>query len=431
MGKIFKNKEGSKKVASKEVGAVKQAVGPPTPEMLIQQAINQKVPIETMEKLMGMRRELRAEKAEEAFRRDLALFQGACPIIKKNKVVMNKGGKTERYRYAPLDDIVEQVSQFLSQYGFSYTIQTVNEPDTKTILSVLTAHHVEGHSRDTDFRVPIGSSEYMTEQQAYASASTFSKRYCFINGFGIMTGDADDDGSTVVSAPEATREDQKTPPPEPPTKSKEYLKLEKQILRTVGNKHFAGEIDLHGVPVDLKVVKSQAEEYLPKKIHSMKTIQDTAVKVAEMLEISLAMAKEPPKKDEVVIEKPEVVEEKKDAPPVKSTEYLEIEARIIKDILHPEFIGKVLFTDDDGKTHEPDLGQYKKKIPGVLARNFFTMEELEKKADMVARLLLAATTKHEKVEGSPFHEPVEGGQGSFDGFDENKKGEAEGNLQGE
>lgn len=173
----------------------------PTPEMLIAQAIDSKVPVETMEKLLALMTRVKAERAKEAFFRDLAGFQDECPVINKTKIVRNKESKGGgvRYRYAPLDDIVKQVSPYLKKYGFSYTIQTVFEKDPPAIISILSVHHIGGHSRDSEFRVPIGSSEYMTEQQAHASASTFSKRYVFCNGFGILTGDEDNDAQDFTT----------------------------------------------------------------------------------------------------------------------------------------------------------------------------------------------------------------------------------------
>ena len=177
----------------------------PTPEMLISQAIDQNVPIEHMEKLMAMRRELKDEQAREAFFRDLAQLQAECPVIKKMKPVKNKdtygkGGEvipgTLRYRFAPLDNIVEQVKEALQKFGFSYTIQTINEKDPDGQRSVCTVHHVEGHSRESEFWAPVDHDAYMSNQQKWASASTYGKRYAFCNAFGILTGDEDNDAQS-------------------------------------------------------------------------------------------------------------------------------------------------------------------------------------------------------------------------------------------
>jgi len=277
MAEITKEKEKEVKdlvLKQKEPPAIHEN---PTPEMLISQAIDRNVPIETMEKLMAMRKELKAEQAKEAFYRDLAQFQAECPVIKKNKAVMNKPSKGGgvRYHYAPLDDIVDQVKPYLQKFGFSYTIQTVFEKDPPAIISVLSVHHIEGHSRDSEFRVPIGSIEYMTEQQAHASASTFSKRYVFQNGFGILTGDEDNDAQSCegnTNGPQST-------PSSKPTSQQEYNKLEQEIIVLCDTKAITPE------------AKKKALDYINAKhpdgrklIHGIKNLEQLKQHIIELPE---------------------------------------------------------------------------------------------------------------------------------------------------
>lgn len=161
-------------------------------QALIAQAIEKNTPIETMEKLLAMRRELKAEMARDAFFKNLALFQAECPVIEKKKPVYDKQGKL-RYKYAPLADIVKQVSPFLLKYGFSYTIKT--KQDGNSVTSVCVAHHELGHQEETEFKVPVDASAYMNVAQKFASALTYSERYAFCGTFGIMTATEDDDAN--------------------------------------------------------------------------------------------------------------------------------------------------------------------------------------------------------------------------------------------
>ena len=80
-------------------------------EALIAKAIDKKVPVETMERLLMMRRELKAEWAKAEFDKALAAFQAECPIIKKTKSVKTDTGDIA-YQYAPLESIVEQVKEY-------------------------------------------------------------------------------------------------------------------------------------------------------------------------------------------------------------------------------------------------------------------------------------------------------------------------------
>lgn len=164
------------------------------PEALIQQAINNGIEPETMQSLLDMRKELRDEKARDAFRQAMTDFQRECPVIEKKKKVMGKNNRKVRYRYAPLDSIINQVGNLLGDHGFSYHIDTdVADGYVKATCEV---HHEAGHSETSDFTVPIDEDAYMNAQQKFASALTYAKRYAFCNAFGILTGEEDDDANS-------------------------------------------------------------------------------------------------------------------------------------------------------------------------------------------------------------------------------------------
>lgn len=159
---------------------------------LIMAAIDKSVPVDVLERLLAMREKIQKEQAEIEFREAISHFQSECPIIPKRKEVYDKNGKL-RYRYAPIEDIVKAVQPYLAKNGLSYDIDT--EPVEHGIMVVLTVSHVAGHQKVTKFSAPIQSDAYMSDPQKWASASTFAKRYAFCNGFGILTGDEDNDAT--------------------------------------------------------------------------------------------------------------------------------------------------------------------------------------------------------------------------------------------
>lgn len=169
-------------------------------ETLIAQAIEKGTPIETMEKLLAMRKELREEYAKSQFDKAMAAFQSECPVIGKNKKVLNKDGKSTRYHYAPLDVITKEVQPLFEKHGLSYMFEVKNEADAVEVMCV--GNHVDGFSKSSSFRAPIDPQSFMNMPQKYASALTFAKRYSFCNVFGIMTGDEDDDTQAVTEADE-------------------------------------------------------------------------------------------------------------------------------------------------------------------------------------------------------------------------------------
>ncbi len=175
---------------------------PLSAESLIAKAIEHQVPIETMERLLAMRKELKAEQAREAFYRALSGFQAACPVIPKTKTaeVLSRSGGSYRYSYAPLDGIVKVIAPLLQQYGLSFTVQTRLEQEPLSQVAVCTVHHVDGHSESSEFRAPIDQGARMNEMQKAASAQTYAKRYALCNALGILTGDEDDDAQALNAA---------------------------------------------------------------------------------------------------------------------------------------------------------------------------------------------------------------------------------------
>jgi hypothetical protein len=165
------------------------------PETLILTALEKGVPVETMERLLAMRDKLVAEQARNAFFRDLAEFQMQCPVIVKDKDVLNKDGRTVRYRYAPLDSIVRQIRGTLAEFGFSYQFTTSAENDSVSVTCH--ARHRDGHTETTTFVSKIDPQAFMNLAQKFGSALTFGKRYAFLAAFGIMTGDEDDDSQST------------------------------------------------------------------------------------------------------------------------------------------------------------------------------------------------------------------------------------------
>ena len=160
------------------------------PESLIALAIREKLPVENLERLMKMRSEFRAEQARELYFKALAQFQRECPPVPKSKKVLNKD-KTVRYKYAPLDVIVDTAKDALANNGFSYRFETDPQPNDLIITCILT--HEAGHFELTKMKVPIDTESYMNSPQKQGSAITFGKRYTFVNATGILTADEDDD----------------------------------------------------------------------------------------------------------------------------------------------------------------------------------------------------------------------------------------------
>jgi hypothetical protein len=165
----------------------------PSIETIIQNAVSANVPIETIERLMTMRRELKAEAAKEAFIRDMSTLQSKLPIIRKLK-------QGHVAAYAPLEDEVKMVGPIISKYGFSYRWNTSQQDKQITVTCVAT--HELGHSEETSMTSEIeevvtgnaSGKSTKSSPQRIASTITFLKRYTLNNMFGIQVAGDDLDG---------------------------------------------------------------------------------------------------------------------------------------------------------------------------------------------------------------------------------------------
>ena len=165
---------------------------------LIDAAIRQGSAMEVIKELRVMRSEDLARQAKSNFDAAMASFQSECPVIVKSKAVMNKDGRSVRYHYAPLDSILAQVRPYLDKHSFIFQFTTCT---TGTRVKVTCKVECAGHSETSEFESPIDPQAFMNEQQKFAAALTYAKRYAFCNAFGILTADEDVDGETKKPKP--------------------------------------------------------------------------------------------------------------------------------------------------------------------------------------------------------------------------------------
>ncbi len=162
-----------------------------SPESLIALALQHNASVDNLERILQMQREIKAERAREAFHKALATFQANCPIITKSSTA---GSGNYSYKYASLDHIVSQTRDLISQNGFSYTFDT-KKTDT-ALITYCHVKHIEGHSETSQFEIAIDTGAKMNISQKDGAASSYGKRYAFCNAFGILTGEEDTDAQT-------------------------------------------------------------------------------------------------------------------------------------------------------------------------------------------------------------------------------------------
>jgi hypothetical protein len=151
---------------------------------LLAQAVQNNVNVEILERLLVIRRELRAEAAKEAFDDAMRAFQGECQPIIKRTVVPTKSGATA-YKYAPFEELDMHTKALRAKHGFSFSIET--ETLDKHVRATCIVRHIGGHEYiPKPYGVPLSiGTAVMSNTQIVAAALSFATRYAFKNAFGL------------------------------------------------------------------------------------------------------------------------------------------------------------------------------------------------------------------------------------------------------
>lgn len=171
-------------------------------ENMIMQAIKEGTPVETLERVLAMRKELKAEYAKEQYDIAMSGFQSECPIIKRVK----EGSKTKSgqlaFKYAPLEVIIKAVQPMMQKYNLSYNFKPMKNEAGKITDVRCYATHINGYSDFSEMPVTEGGgTSLMSGSQISAASITFSKRYAFCNIFGIVTEEEDNENELPKDAP--------------------------------------------------------------------------------------------------------------------------------------------------------------------------------------------------------------------------------------
>lgn len=195
------------------------------PGQLILAGIKGKADVETMRGLFELAKEMKAIQAKEEYYKALAKFQFECPIIINEtdvidtekdgqggrKIKMQNGKPVKRYSYSKINNIIKQIKPFAYNNGFSFMfIHCLEKMETELIENgeiikyiqdrlkvTIRINHIAGHCEESSFSSPIDKKAFMSDPQKEGSAYSFCARYALKGGFGIITGDHDDDANSL------------------------------------------------------------------------------------------------------------------------------------------------------------------------------------------------------------------------------------------
>jgi hypothetical protein len=195
-------------IQTREPQIVERLTPKPSMEEVLIQAVQQGASIETIERIGAMIERANAIAAEREFNVALSKFQESMPVIKKKKKVKDKSGG-DRFAYAPIEDILPIARPFLAENGLS--VNTGGRVENGMYVGIAYLKHVGGHTEIREFPVPIVLSQFMSDQQSHAAASTFAERYAVRKVCGIVTAGDDDESRFTPQQAREARESVKMP----------------------------------------------------------------------------------------------------------------------------------------------------------------------------------------------------------------------------
>lgn len=155
--------------------------------------------------LCALKERAEDRQSEREFAAAFAKLQSEMPRIDATKPVPNKDGSI-RYKFAPYEEIMNQVRAPLQANGFAIAFD--QKLESPRIIAICTLMHVGGHSRSNTFAARIGSGPPgSSEAQQDGAASTYAKRFALCNALNIVIEhEAIDDDARAGGGEKITRE---------------------------------------------------------------------------------------------------------------------------------------------------------------------------------------------------------------------------------
>lgn len=206
------------------------------PQALIQTALDKNAPVETLERLFELAKNVQAERGRQAWYGAMAEFQRTCPSVLKTKIA--DAGRY-KFTYAPLSEIMDKIAPVMGPLGLSVSYRVKH--DGQRVIAVCRISHEMGHHEESgEVPVPIDTvTAGPSAAQRIGIASSYAKRYALLAITGIAPQDEEEQpgkDKTGVSMPRRASD------PEPPVEASvvnewvgKILKVDTRTGKTNGN----------------------------------------------------------------------------------------------------------------------------------------------------------------------------------------------------
>ena len=147
---------------------------------------------DTLEKLIALRNDELARQSKAVFDEKFAAMQAEFVPVGKSAKATDANGRT-LYSYCPIEVILAMAAPIMARHGFSYrwTEEALANKEKRINCIVSGWGHSETGYVDIPFMEP--SSRATNAVQMRGSATTYGKRYSFLNATGIIVGGEDND----------------------------------------------------------------------------------------------------------------------------------------------------------------------------------------------------------------------------------------------
>lgn len=183
---------------------------PPEPLVLIQQAIAQGFKAEDLKVLFDLHCQVNAERAREAFHRDLVIAQSQMPVV-----VRDGQNPQTRSAYARLETVQKACKPTWERHGFALSFAEDDCPLEGHKRTVCDVRHVGGHCVRYWIDLPVdgvgpkgNAIGGMNRLQGAISSGSYGQRVLTCRIFGIVIADSDDDGNGAAELDTLLRDEQ-------------------------------------------------------------------------------------------------------------------------------------------------------------------------------------------------------------------------------
>jgi len=164
---------------------------------LIRLAIEKGIDTDKLGKLIELRNNELARQAKQDFSFHFNEMQKEYVPVQREKTVKDQAGTKTLYKFCPLEDILKVYAPIIGKHGFSFrwSEEAISEKE-KRIYCIVSGY---GHEEKGYVDIPIQSSTSFTNSiQQRGVSSSYGKRYSFINAFGVIIEDEDDDTQSLT-----------------------------------------------------------------------------------------------------------------------------------------------------------------------------------------------------------------------------------------